>query len=309
MEDAPISATSSDTRDPLHSIVKWSARLAAAAFLLVVLALLNNNYSIGRMSRAEFRQRLDRSIDDATNWLVAHPEMFGNPALMFMVADMEHLSGDVRLRRVLEEYRRSQFVSNQRSTLSHVWPRMVDSQAPVPLVDARGMPTGDIAELLWLAHAIAPDRVLINSSQRANMFSPTKYFWGRRVHQLFALGAYRHYNGSSPELEATLDHLAKKVARDARFDLRVNDTYPQRCAFLLGAGRPDLVRRRWIERVLAYQHGDGHWSYCWFGWCKGIIDFSRQDPDPSYTTVQAAWALYMLKHRFPQWTERHYESR
>jgi hypothetical protein len=36
------------------------------------------------------------------------------------------------------------------------------------------------------------------------------------------------------------------------------------------------------------------------------MDFSADDPDPSHATVQAAWALTLLKHRFPQWIERNY---
>jgi hypothetical protein len=33
-----------------------------------------------------------------------------------------------------------------------------------------------------------------------------------------------------------------------------------------------------------------------------------QDPDPGHTTVQGAWALYMLKYRYAQWIEQHYHS-
>jgi hypothetical protein len=284
----------------------WAARVASAALLVVVVALLNNNYAVRRLARDEFLLRLERSIEAATNWLAARTEMFGNPALMFMIVDMEKMSGDPRLQRLLDEYRRSTFVSNPQNPLHAVWARMVDSQTPVPVIDARRVPAGDVIETLWDAHAIAPKHVLISSAQRANMFSRTKYFWGRRHHQLLALDIYRHYNGGSPELDSTLAHLAKKVARDAHFDVRVNDSYAQRIAFVLGAGHPDLIRSRWVERVISNQQPDGHWGYCWYSWCKGVLDFSADDPDPSHATVQAAWALTMLKHRFPQWMQHHY---
>jgi hypothetical protein len=75
---------------------------------------------------------------------------------------------------------------------------------------------------------------------------------------------------------------------------------------VLGAGRPDLVRSRWIERILNYQQPEGTWSYCWHGWCKGILDFGAPEVGPVHTTVQAAWALYLLKYRFPQWIDQHY---
>jgi len=282
-------------------------RTTMAGLAVVVLALLNNNYAVRRLTRDEFLLRLERSIESATSWLAVRSDFFGNPALMFMIMDMEKMSGDPRLQRLLDDYRKSTFVSNPNNPLHTVWAQMVDAQKTVPVIDARSVPAGDIHEILWVAHAIAPNRVLISPEERANLFSRTKYFWGRRNHQLFALDSYRYYNGRSSELDSTLAHLAKKVARDEHFDFRVNDTYPQRIAFVLAAQHPDLIRSRWVERVINNQDADGHWSYCWYSWCKGVMDFSANDPDPSHATVQAAWALTLLKHRFPQWIERNYQ--
>jgi hypothetical protein len=97
---------------------------------------------------------------------------------------------------------------------------MLDPQAPVPTMNLTWVPPGDVLETLWDAYAIAPDRVLISRAQRANVFSPSKYFWGRRHHQLLALDIYRYYNGGSAEIDATINHLAEKVARDAHYDFR-----------------------------------------------------------------------------------------
>jgi hypothetical protein len=236
-----------------------------------------------------------------------HPEILGNPSLMFMVADMERMSSDQRLRHMLDEYRHSKYVTDPLIAFAPVWARMVDPHAPVPMIDMSQAPDRDIFELLWDAYAVAPDRILISSSQRANMFSPTKFYWGRRHHQLLALDMYRYYNGGSEELNSTINHLAEKVARDAHFDFRVNDSYVQRSAFILGSDRPDLIRSRWIERVLDYQRPNGSWAYCWYGWCRGIFEFRLGDYSPDHPTVQATWALYMLKYRYPQWIEEHYK--
>ena len=137
------------------------------------------------------------------------------------------------------------------------------------------------------------------------MFSPTKYYWGRRQHQLLALVMYRDFNGGNEELNNTLNYLSEKVSRDAHFDFRVSDSYIQRTAFVLAAGRPDLIRRRWVERILDNQNPDGSWNYCWYGWCRGIFEFGMRGY-PAHTTVQAAWALYMLKYRYPAWIKEHY---
>ncbi len=235
-----------------------------------------------------------------------HPEIMGNPSLMFMIADMEHMSGDPRLQQLLQNYASSKYVDRPSDPLTFAWKRMLDRSAHVPRIDARGAPEGGVVETLWDAYAMAPDAVVISSGQRANMFSPTKFYWGRRHHQLLALVIYRDFNGPSPELNDTINHLAEKVARDQHFDFRVTDSYVQRNAFVLAAGRSDLVRPRWIERTLTHQHADGGWAYCWYGWCRGITEFQLGNESLDHSTVQAAWALYMIKYRFPQWISQNY---
>ena len=297
-------------RGLLRSLFSWAWKCAAVLLLLLSLAALNNNYSLRRIPRADFCARLDRSVEASTNWMYGHPEILGNPSLMFMVADMEKMSGDPRLRQMLDQYRRSKYVTDPLrpfGVFGPVWARMVDPQAPVPMIDmTQVVPDQGLPEILWDAYAVVPDRVAISYAQRVNMFSPTKYYWGKRHHQLLALVMYRYYNGGSEELNRTINYLAEKVARDAHFDFRVSDSYVQRNAFILGAGRTDLIRSRWIERVLDYQRPDGSWAYCWYSWCRGILEFRLGDVGPDHSTVQAAWALYMLKYRFPQWIEQHY---
>ena len=290
----------------LRLLCSWAWKCAAVLLLLLSLAVLNNNYSLRQISRGEFRARLDRSLEASTSWMSGHPEILGNPALMFMVADMEKMSGDPRLSLMLDQYRHSKYITKSFTPFGPVWARMVDPQAPVPMMDLTQVPSGGLFEFVWDAYAIAPDRVMISSSERANMFSPTKFYWGKRHHQLLALDMYRYYNGGAEELNSTINHLAEKVARDAHFDFRVNDSYVQRSAFILGADRPDLIRSRWVERILDYQRPGGSWAYCWYGWCRGIFEFRLEDFGPDHPTVQAAWTLYMLKYRYPQWIEQRY---
>ena len=290
---------------------RMATRLAILVLLLtgvltiVGLTVFNNNYSLHRSPRADFSAQLDHAIETSTQWMLQHPEIQGNPSLMFMIADMEKMSGDPRLRTMLDAYLRSRYVRNPTMPVSFVWVRFADPQIHVPILLVMDlMNTG--FELRWDAYAVAPDRVELTDADRADMFSPSKYFWGRRQHQLLALDMYRYYNGGAEELDHTMNQLAEKVARDAYFDFRVSDSYYQRSAFTLGAGRPDLVRRRWIERILDYQRPDGSWAYCWYGWCRGIFEFQFEDSGADHSTVQAAWALYMLKYRYPQWIEQHY---
>ncbi len=284
----------------------WGGVGLLTLVFLGLLAVLNNNFSLASMSREQFQSELNRSVEASTNWIAHHPEIMGNEALMFMIADMESMSGDPRLRELLDKYPHSRWVDQPFQPLTFVWKRMVDPHANVPRMDLTQAPEGGVAEMLWDAYAMAPDAVIISSGQRANMFSPTKFYWGARQHQLLALVMYRHFNGGSEELNNTINHLAEKIARDQHFDFRVTDSYVQRNAFVVGAARPDLIRSRWIERTIDYQHADGGWNYCWYGWCRGIFEFKVESETSQHATVQAAWSLYMLKYRYPQWVEQHY---
>lgn len=306
-------ATASEAPSMALRLLHWMANhvailvLPVAALLaMVALTVFNNNYSLRRMSRADFSAQLDHAIESSTQWMVQHPEIQGNPPLMFMVGDMAEMSGDPRLHSFVESYLASKRVRVPGDPITWYYARMVDPGAPVPFLTATGPDSGSHRGF-WIYYAIAPMRVELSAADRADMFSPTKYSWGTRLHmQLLALDMYRHFNGPSPELDQAINPVTEGVAHDGYWDFRVSDSYHQRSAFILGADRPDLVQGRWIERILDNQRPDGSWGYCWYGWCRGIFEFRLGDYDPGHTTVQAAWALYMLKYRYPQWTEQHY---
>jgi 4-amino-4-deoxy-L-arabinose transferase-like glycosyltransferase len=280
--------------------------LVAVVLAAVALTMWNNNYSLHRTSRAEFSSQLDHAIDTSTQWIVQHPEIQENPALMFMLGDMQEMSGDPRLHSYVESYLSGKRVRVPGEPITWYYARMADPRSPVPMLLVADQ--GNIVwEDRWCAYATAPNRVELTAADRADMFSATKYSWGTRLHiQLFTLDIYRRFNGPSPELDRAINPVTEGVAHDAYWDFRVNDSYYQRSAFIFGAGRPDLVRRRWIERMLDYQRPDGSWATCWYGWCRGVFQFSLGKGDPGHSTVQAAWALYMLKYRYPQWIEQHY---
>ncbi len=300
------------TADPARLSLKpsrvrrlWRVLWIGFAVLAILVAglLLYNNYSLRKQSRAQFDAQLDGALERATVWIVANRELsLKNPSVMYMIADMAKLSSDPRLQQMLFEYR--EWLPHSSEALAPFWVRLVDRHSPVPMIAAPPL-RGPGDERLWDAYAIAPDYVQLSSADRDDMFSPTKYIWGARHHQLLALIMYRDFNGSYPKLDSTINYLSEKIARDAHYDFRVSDSYIQRTAFVLAAGRPDLIRSRWVERILENQMPDGSWKYCWYGWCRGIFEFNLVNP--GHPTVQAAWALTMLKYRYPQWIEEHYQ--
>jgi len=280
--------------------IRWLWMGLVVLALVLAVTLLNNNFSFHRPSGGAVNAQLDHALDAAIHWIKDNPEISErNPSMMYMIADMERMSHDPRLQAVLEHYHKH-YLAYPATPFDFAWLRLIDRKAEVPVIHVPDL-HGELNEFAWGAYAVAPDKISLSPGDRANMFSPTRYIWGARQHQLLALVIYRDYNGSSPELDNTMNYLAEKIARDAHYDSRITDSYIQRTAFVLAAGRPDLIRRRWVERILDHQNADGSWNSCWYGWCRGIFEFRIVSGGDGHATVQAAWALTMLKYRYPQW--------
>ena len=272
--------------------------------ILLAVAVLNNNVSITHRSRATFDAQLDGSLERAIAWIGANNDPSGvNPPLMYMICDIEKMSADPRLSAVLETNTQTLHGRYAPDLLTPFWLRFANPQATLPFVSTSEL-RGQGFDQRWFAYAIKPEQVHLSDEDLANLFSPTKYVWGARHHQLLGLIMYRDFNGDSAKVDTTLRQLCEKEARDQRYDFRVSDSYLQRNAFMLAAGQPDLIRSRWIERIIDNQMPDGSWKFCWYGWCRGVLDFGHTDSQ--HATIQAAWALAQLKYRYPQWIKEHY---
>lgn len=289
--------------------LRWLGALVAILILVIGIALLRNNFSFHEPSRAAFDAQMDRELDSAFAWIKDNSIVSErNVTIMYMIAEMENMSHDPRLQTVLDRFKKN-YLMHPSSRFELVWFRLVDPNASVPLIYVPDM-RDNIIDSIWFAHALAPDKIVLTDADRANLFSPTKYIWGTRQKQLLGLAMYQEFNGSSPELTNTINYVAEKVARDAHYDIRLTDSYIQRSAFLLAAGRPDLIRPRWVDRIVNHQNPDGSWNSCWYGWCRGVFEFSLDYKTDAgglgHATVQAAWLLTMLKYRYPQWIDEHY---
>jgi hypothetical protein len=297
----------SPTRDgiPAGRIMRWIAYAAGVFAVLLLLALWNNNFALMHPSRAQFNAQLDQSLDRSYNWIAAHPIVVGTtPPLMYMLADMEKMTGDPRLQKALDANKLALDKMFPARPLDPYWYRFIDPNAPLPYVSADALSEQPM-DLRWMAYGIDQKKVPLSAEDHDNLFSRYKYSWGARHHQQVGLLVYRHFNGGSEDVDGTLNYLAEKQARDEHFDFRVDDAYSQRPALVLASGRPDLVRSRWIERILDYQNPDGTWKYAWYGWGSGVFEFNSTVM-PSHPTVQAMWLLTQLKYRYPQWIEQHY---
>jgi hypothetical protein len=281
-----------------------------------VLSVLNNNFSFPRLSRADFVKSLDRSRAASTNWATdqfvsignsgsvaatTHEgvELGSNPALAHMVTDCAAMSSDPRLQQL------AKFMKPRENP--PLWAKMIDPTLVVhPL---SGSERADLEEYQrWIMHGISPSAAPLSAAELADMFSPDKFRTGKATHQLFALYFYRKFNGNTPELDRLMDRVENRIAAEAAFDFRVTDLYLQRIAFLLAAGRPDLVKPRWVERALTAQQSDGGWFYNWYGWGPHPFTYTlSDDQSAAHSTAQGMWLMNLLKYRYPEWIDKHYK--
>ena len=288
---------------------KWLAGLSGLGFLGSVGPLFWNNVG-GGASHAEFKKGLKRALQASRDWTLCKDfasleaqqarvsEFLSNPALLLMVADCSRMAGDKELGVLVDTF----VAANQ----NNPWLRMLDSKsrfvAPPPEYSKRLL---DYQR--WFLWVMAPDRIQLARSERADLESPDGMGRGRLTHQLFAWVLYRNTYGRSPSLDARIRHLAERVAGEAFVDFRVTDQYLQRVAFLLYAGHPDLVRPRWVERVLAAQQNDGGWTWAWYGWEPQVFHFRiPEEHSTAHPTAQGLWIVHMLEYRYAAWAERAY---
>jgi hypothetical protein len=296
-------------------LLRISLVLLAFPVLAIVLSILNNNFSFPRRSRADFVKSLDRSRAASTNWATEQfvsignsgevaatnegVELGSNPALASMVTDCAAMSSDPRLQQLAKYMKpRGQ---------PPLWAKMVD-----PTLVAHPLSGSEWADLeeyqRWIMHGISPSDAPLSAAELADMFSPDKFRTGKATHQLLALYLYRKFNGNYPELDRIMDRVENRIAAEAAFDFRVTDLYLQRIAFLLAAGRPDLVKPRWVERALAAQQSDGGWYYNWYGWAPHPFTYTFSDEHSApHTTAQGMWLTHMLRYRYPEWIDKHYK--
>jgi hypothetical protein len=284
--------------------------LAAVGFALPVLI---NNVSFPRLSRADFTIRLDRSLAASTDWAAKQfpsdgsgrlmvtdlgAEFASNPALVHMLVDISKISGDPRLQELS-----SKVVAEYRRIPVGLVGKMVDPAiAEPPLVDPK------MEEYQrWMLHAISPAELPLSDPERADMFSTDKLKMYNLTHQLFAFYFSRKFHGETPELHALMDRAEQNIATEATYDFRVTDLYLERIAFLFAAGRPDLVKPRWVERSLAAQQSDGGWRYTWGGWGPHVFGYAgSSERSIAHSTVLGMWLTNMLKYRYPEWIEKNY---
>jgi hypothetical protein len=299
-----------------HWLQRIAISVAVMAAFLFGFAVLNNNVSIRQPTRSGFVGNLDQTLDRSADWILRQyqpsssepgsptPEgraLLSNAATAHMIVDCASLSDEPRIKAI-----GSSFLEAWRVEAS-VFCRMVDPTLPTTPPSAEQLQSLEEYQR-WILHGAAPDDVPLSPKAMEYMFSPDRNRTGKATHQLLALYFYRKSKGSTPDLDRLMQRIEERIAWEAALDFRVTDLYLQRIAFLLAAGRPDLIRPRWVERAFDAQQIDGGWLQNWHGWSRTPYRFSFSDKGPTaHATAQGMWIACMLKYRYPEWIGQNYK--
>ncbi len=285
----------------IKKLRSWICYSCGLIVFAITLAIINNNISVSSVSEALFKSRLDHTMALSMEWFEADAENMmkaPNAALFHMIADMAELSDNNRLNNIIMQYK----ARAERS----IWRRLIDKKASVLIPDRQLLDRLEDYQR-WIAYAIEPIRTPVTEDEKISMFAPDTHYWGSLTHQLFSLYLYRKYQGASTALEELTDHLCERIAFEAACDIRVTDLYLQRIAFILAAGRDDLIKKKWVERLMAHQQDNGGWLPGWYGWGPELFKFTfKKKKTTPHTSVQGMWVLWMIKYRYPEWIARNY---
>ncbi|MHC4156757.1 MAG: hypothetical protein ACYST6_17825 [Planctomycetota bacterium] len=135
------------------------------------------------------------------------------------------------------------------------------------------------------------------------MFDPERWQQRKLTHQLDALLMLSKTTGPSEDLDKLIEHLCHRLSRQLTYDIAVVDIYIQKVTFILRAGFPQEIRRRWVERIIANQLPDGGWNDRWLCLTSDSnkpIFALHQPASDQHATLQALTMLYLVRYKYPE---------
>jgi hypothetical protein len=183
-------------------------------------------------------------------------------------------------------------------TRPRCWKRLVDPNWPVDEWELNQTIKQEHLDNKWVLYAMAPDKAQVTPDQM-HLFDPQRWSGRQLVHQLDALVILTRTRGTNDEMDKLIEHLADRLSNELVFDIGLVDI--GKVVFVLRAGFPKKIRRRWVERIIAGQLPDGGWD--------GSLLFFTSDSRPSlgspppssqHGTILALTALYMVRYQYPE---------
>lgn len=276
---------------------RWLRRLLCCAGVAIVGGILAFglaywNHNSARLTDAEFAAILDQAIERGRAWVRQNrdisPMQYNNPCMYFFLHDMDCMYPDrVFAARVCGYL--------NRSTFENSWKRLIDPQRPAWAPELNATLPKTPFEYRWLTYAIDPQHVKLAPDDLAGMFDSERWRGLVLAHQLWALCHMRRLAPDPRVSAALLSRLCERIANEHARDLVVTKLHSERVEYVLMAGHPAQINRRWVERLIANQRADG-------GWNDRLYAFTlptpfRDHPSDEHVTLVTLWALHEVRYR------------
>lgn len=255
--------------------------------------LIYNNVSF--YSDEAFAKRVDAAIEKTLVWTKTHEGEIvkrGNIGLIKMLKEIENL----RATPVFSDIISSFMAAPKRPKC---WKRLVDPNWPVDELELNVTIKKERLDNKWILYAMAPDSAKI-TPEEMQLFEPEQWRGRKLAHQLDALTILRKSKGANEELDKLIEHLCNRLSNELVFGVLVLDI--GKVAFVLRAGLPEKIRRRWVERIIANQLPDGGWNVRWLRFTSGrrpVFDFGMR-PSNQHDTLLALTVLYMVRYEYAE---------
>jgi len=260
---------------------------------------LNNNLSL--TSNQAFADRLDQAIEKAAHWVNENDNNFKekrNFALARMLQDIDAFTAKPIYLETIE------YFLDMPLGIYNCWKRLLDPQWQISSINLNKVIQIEYLDNKWILYALANEQARLSQDTHKGLFDSQR--WKERVltHQLWALIHLRQRNGDSKEWDPLIQQICQRISRREKIAICVHDLYIQRVGFVLFAGHPELINRRWVERIMDNQKTDGGWNDRWL--CFRSVSSPRRPTldinqnSTQHATVQALWTLLQIKYRYPQ---------
>lgn len=304
MDTTNTSADQPEASVPVKRSRKRRKIIIGLVIVLIVLPLVSwgllyaNNNLLG-WDDQDFEKRLDRAIAKATAWVVENQEGIKeskNFAIARMLQDINTMAPDP----VYDEIN-AHFLSLSLGTFN-CWKRMLDPRWTLSSLNLNKVIQKDYLDNKWILYAIAKDQAQLPDEVEKGLFDTQRWVHRVLTHQLWALIHLRQRTDGGEQLDQTIEAVCRRIVEREKIAICMHDIYIQRCGFVLFAGHPEKIKRRWIERIIANQRDDGGWNDRWLVFRsdsrRPTLDTGQASTQ--HATVQALWTLLQIKYRYPQ---------
>ena len=283
---------------PFGQVRRHPVLCTAAVALVLALAALAVAYRhlhCRQLTDQEFDERLQTAIRRGTAWVGnRHDAFFGeeiNVPIIHLLQQMNELHptpqfGDM-VQEVLDMPTRASF-----------WKKLLDPSRRAWKYEILEHWGAQRLYQRWLIYTLDPPIVDLAPSDMRGLFDAERWQKRQLTHQLMALLILRRLYDDPRVTDHLVRRLCSRIAAESFYDPRMLDMSYQRILVLLMADAPELVRRRWVERIIEQQCPDGGWNDCWWGLSSMVHDHDPRLSD-AHATAQALYALYLVRYADP----------